>query len=320
MSRLDEKDVIIVNSMISELYDLKSFKSYIFDPRESHEWHECNKQSCSFYHFIHPFTQAFASIAPEKRARFTWYVIGKNMGDELSQSLPDNPRVVLGGAASEYSPFLLMRFLEKLNNEREKQNKPPLNPTLTVIDICKTPLNRLKRALKHYNGNVKVNTIHDSLSQADLEDNSQDLFTSDLIWAWIDKDEREACLENVHRFLKPGGSIAVREMVYRNFGSIPPKAQKSLLEKFEGNIDHYLEEYFGKDVSKDPSYNKLRAATVDLKSEYLAKSFDRRPFNSFDEILNFFGKYSTIKAGKIYTIKLGDDIVPNLILVTDNHA
>ncbi len=314
MTKLNERDISIVLENVPELRNFESFKAYLFNPPASQDWYEC-KGPCNDYHYTHFFGHAFASTKQEKKARFSWYVTGKYMGEELAQLLPDNPRIVIGGTGSELSPFYLIRYLDKLNKDRMKRKGSPMKPILTVVDICKTPLNRLERAMKHYEGKVEVNTIHDSISKADLEDESQDLYTSDLLWTWIERDEREACFENIHRFLKPNGSLLIREFVSQGLGTIPSDSQIKFLKKFKRRLDYFLKHYFGKDSLKDPEYNDIRTAAINLCSKNLALNRSSPHFNNVDEILNFFDNYSSLSQGKLYRMKLGEIPIINSILL-----
>jgi len=320
MTKLDEKDIDLIVKMIPELYDFDSYKRYVFSSPKSQEWYTCNP-SCGLYHHTHWFTHVFGSTTPEKNARFTWYTTGKNLGEELSELLPDNPKIVLGGAGSEISPFYLVRFLDKLNDERQKQKKHQMNPTVTVVDICKTPLNRVEKTLKNYNGNVTVKTIHASLSKANLEDESQDWFTSDLFWPYTEMKEREDCLRNVYRFLKPSGLLTVREFISLDMGKIrSAETPTNRFKKFEGNVDYFLKHYFGEETIKDPAYSEVRKATLNLYFRTLDVRRGSHRFKNIDEVLKFFEKYSTLKFGKLYSTKLGEQVFQDLFLMMEKKS
>ena len=219
-----------------------------------------DKENCAWYHGVWQYLR-LCDKASTPTWHFDFYV------EELSRILKDNSSILISSAADYSTLATVVEVLRELQ----------LEASITVVDICKTPL--ILNQWYAEEVNYPVDILHRDIRKLNLT-NAYDLIITDAFLTRFNKFEKDIVLKQWNKALKSNGYVITTVRVEKDLYNEYITPEKEYIRPFVDDLNKCLQNTY--------HLNPRIIGIVKQLAEIYANKMISYPFRSKNEIINLF--------------------------------
>ena len=219
-----------------------------------------DRENCAWYHGLWQYLR-LCDKASAPTWHFDFYV------EELSRILEGNDSILISSSADYSTLAIVVEVLKKLQ----------LEASITVVDICKTPLilNQWYAEEVIY----PINILHRDIRKLNLT-GVYDLIITDAFLTRFNNIEKDIVVEQWNRALKPNGYIITTVRVEKDLHKEWVTPEKEYIGPFIDDLKKCLNVRYGLNIKKIKVIEQLARTYGNKMISY--------PFKSKNDVINLF--------------------------------